>query len=112
MVLTGVGGVALSYFFLKDLDVQNAVVISLFLMFLVALPFMNYISKVQDLLYFSLAEKYEETFATLTLEFLTKYKEKIGIAEEDAKKLEEFLKMSQDQSKNKEEDKKEDDEVK
>ena len=112
MVLAGAGGVALSYFFLKDLDVQNAVVISLFLMFLVALPFMNYISKVQDLLYFTLAEKYEETFATLTLEFLTKYKEKIGIAEEDAKKIEELLKMSQDQSKNKQEDKKEDDEVK
>ena len=112
VVLAGAGGIAISFFFLKELVASEALVISLFLMFLVLLPFMNYISKVHDLLYFSLAEKYEETFATLTLEFLTKYKEKIGIAEEDAKKIEELLNMSKEQSKEIEEEKKEDDEVK
>ena len=112
IVLAGAGGVILSYFFLKEFSVEHTLIISLFLMFIVALPFMNYISKVHDLVYYTLTAKYEETFATLTLEFLTKYKEKIGIAEEDAKKIEELLKMNQEQSNKIEEEKKEDDEVK
>jgi len=106
VVLVGVGGIVISYFFLEEFNVEHTLIISLFLMFLVSLPFLNYLSKVHDLLYFVLANTYEDTFATLTLEFLTKYKERIGIAEEDAKKIEEFLKMQKlENSENKEENK-------
>ena len=107
IVLAGAGGVVGSFFLLAEFGSEQAFIISLFLMFLVTLPFLNYISKLQDMLYISLAKRYEETFATLALEFLSKYKEKIGIAEEEAKKIEELL-NAQKQS-NKEEEKTEED---
>ena len=92
IILAAGGGIVFSFFFLKEFDSMQAVVICLFLMFLVTLPFVNYISVVQDLIYCKYAQIYEDTFAKLTLEFLTKYKDKIGLAEEDAKKIEELLK--------------------
>ena len=91
IVLAGVGGIVLSYFFLKEFNISQAIAISLFLMFIVTLPFMNFISKVQDLIFIHLMSTYEDTFARLTLEMLTKYKDKIGIADEDARKIEEIL---------------------
>ena len=91
IVLAGAGGVVLSFFFLKDFAPEQALVISLFLMFVVSLPFMNYISKVQDMLFFILMPVYEITFATLTMELVNKYKDKIGIKDEDLKKIEQLL---------------------
>ncbi len=91
IVLAGAGGIVLSYFFLKEFNISQSIAISLFMMFIVTLPFMNYISKVQDLVFIHLMNDYEETFARLTLEMISKYKDKIGIAEEDAKKIEELL---------------------
>ena len=102
LVLVGAGGIAGSFFLLKEFSPEHALIISLFLMFVVALPFFNYISKLQHMIFMRLARKYEETFATLTLEFLTKYKEKIGLEEEEAKKLEEILNAQKEA--NKEED--------
>ena len=91
IVLAGSGGIVFSYFFLKQFSIGQAIAISLFFMFVVCLPFMNYISKVQDMIYIYLMDIYEDTFGRLTLEFINKYKDKIGIAEEDAKKIEELL---------------------
>ena len=51
------------------------------------------------MLYERLSKKYEHTFATMTLEFLTKYKERIGIAEEDVKKIEEILNAQREENK-------------
>ena len=93
------GGITLSFFFLKDFTSSQAFVISFFLIFLVSLPFFNYFCTMQDILYEKLTRKYEHLFATLTLEFLTKYKEKIGIAEEDAKKIEEILNAQKEANK-------------
>lgn len=93
------GGITLSFFFLKEFNGAQAFVISLFLIFLASLPFFNYFSKVQDMLYERLSKKYEHTFATMTLEFLTKYKERIGIAEEDVKKIEEILNAQKEENK-------------
>ena len=93
------GGITLSFFFLKEFSGAQAFVISLFLIFLVSLPFFNYFAKVQDMLYEKLSKKYEHTFATMTLEFLTKYKERIGIAEEDVKKIEEILNAQKEENK-------------
>ena len=45
----------------------------------------------QNMLYLSLRHKYEETFVNMTLEFLTKFKDKLGIEEEEAKKIEAIL---------------------
>ena len=91
IVLAGSGGIVFSYFFLKQFSIGQAIAISLFFMFVVCLPFMNYISKVQDMIYIYLMDIYEDTFGRLTLEFINKYKDKIGIADEDAKKIEELL---------------------
>ena len=91
IVLAGAGGIVFSYFFLKEFNTGQAISISLFLMFIVTLPFLNYISKVQDMIYIALMDIYEETFGRLTLEFISKYKDKIGIPDEEAKKIEEIL---------------------
>ena len=99
IVLAGAGGVVLSFFFLKDFTPEQALVISLFLMFVVSLPFMNYISKVQDMLFFILMPVYEVTFATLTMELVNKYKDKIGIKDEDLKKIEELLNIPKEDNK-------------
>ncbi len=99
IVLVASGGIVGSYFLLKDFTPERALVISLFLVFVATLPFLNYMSKLQDMIFFRLARKYEETFATLTLEFLTKYKEKIGLAEEEAKKIEEILNAQKEANK-------------
>ena len=107
LVLAGAGGIVLSFFFLKEFTPEQALVISLFLMFVVTLPFANYISKVQDMLFFILMPVYELTFATLTMDFINKYKDKIGIEEEELKKLEKLLNVPKDETKeNKEEEKK------
>ena len=63
IVLAGAGGIILSYFFLKEFNISQSIAISLFMMFIVTLPFMNYISKVQDLVFIHLMNDYEETFA-------------------------------------------------
>ena len=112
LVLVASGGVVGSFFLLKDFTPERALVICLFLMFVVSLPFMNYVSKLQDMIFFTLGRKYEETFATLTLEFLTKYKEKIGLAEEEAKKIEEILTAQKEANKDQVEEEKKDSEDK
>ena len=91
VILSAAGGIVFSYFFLTDLDPFKAAVIAVFLGFVFLLPLFNYISMVQNMLYLSLRHKYEETFVNMTLEFLTKFKDKLGIEEEEAKKIEAIL---------------------
>ena len=108
VILVGAGGVVLSYFFLKEFNPEQALVISLFLIFVVCLPLMNYISKVQDMLFFILLPVYEITFATLTMDFINKYKDKIGLQEEELKKLEKLLNVPKEENKEKQEEEKKD----
>lgn len=91
VILSAAGGIVFSYFFLTDLDPFKAAVIAVFLGFVFLLPLFNYISMVQNMLYLSLRHKYEETFVNMTLEFLTKFKDKLGLEEEEAKKIEAIL---------------------
>lgn len=98
IVLTLSGGIVLSYFLLKNFDIGQAFVISLFLMFVCITPLLNYISVTQDLMYVALMKDYEQTFVNLTLEFLTKYKDKIGLEEEDANKIKDFLEQAKKES--------------
>ena len=112
LVIAGAGGIVISFFLLKGIDPYQAVTISLFLMLLVLMPFLNHITTMEELMFERLLETYESTFVRVTLEFLTKYKEKLGMQEEDAKKIEELLNMQkkeleEDQSKEDENDKKE-----
>ena len=108
MLIAGAGGIAIGYFFLKERDPMQAVVISLFLMLLVTIPFLNYISTMEDVIFFNFAKQYEETFVTMTLDFLTKFKDKIGIEEDEAKKIQEILEQAKKESEKpiKDEDKK------
>ena len=98
IALTLSGGIVLSYFLLKNFDIGQAFVISLFLMFVCITPLLNYISVTQDLMYVALMKDYEQTFVNLTLEFLTKYKDKIGLEEEDANKIKDFLEQAKKES--------------
>lgn len=107
IVLVAAGGIVASYFLLRDFQPAQAVIIAMFLVFIVLLPLFNYISKLQEMMFVVLLPIYESTFATMTLEFLSKYKDKIGIAEDDVKKIQELL-NSMNQPATKEEDKKED----
>ena len=91
VLLSAAGGLTLSYFFLVDLDPFKAVIISSFIGFVLLIPLFNYISMIQNMLYLALRSKYEETFVNMTLEFLTKFKDKIGLEEEEAKKIEAML---------------------
>ena len=106
VIISAAAGVLIGYFLLSDLDPLKASIISIFIGFVLLIPLFNYISTTQNMLYLALRHKYEETFVNMTLEFLTKYKDKIGIAEEEAKKLEEILqeqKKANEEAKNKEE---------
>ena len=63
------------------------------------------------MLYLALRHKYEETFVNMTLEFLTKFKDKLGLEEEEAKKIEAMLhetKRLTEEDKKKEEEEPED----
>ena len=91
IVLAGAGGIVGSYFLLKDFNPNQAFVISLFLMFVVCLPLFNYMSKLQEMMYFTLLPVYETTFTTIALVMLTKYKDKIGMEEEEFKKIQDIL---------------------
>ena len=57
----------------------------------------------EDILFLNLMKIYEEAFVTMTLEFLSKYKDKIGIEEDEAKQI---LEMFENQKKAIEEEKK------
>ena len=108
LVLAGAGGVVFSYFFLKDFDPLQAVVISLFFMFVLVLPLLNYQSTLEDMIFVHFLDTYEETFVTMTLEFLTKFKDKIGIEEAEAQKIQDMLesqKKAMEESKEKDEKK-------
>ena len=91
VLLASASGVVIGYFLLKDFDPINAVIISMFVGFVILIPFFNYISVAQNMLYLSLRHKYEDTFVNMTLEFLTKFKDKLGLDEEEAKKIESLL---------------------
>ena len=91
VILAMAGGITLSYFVLKEPDPFQAVTISLFIAFVLLLPLFNYISTLQTYIYFGLANKYEDKFVNMTLEFLTKFKDKIGLEESQAKELERIL---------------------
>lgn len=91
VILGAAGGIVIGYFFLTDLDPFKAVIISMFLSFVLVLPLLNYVSVAQNMLYLALRHKYEETFVNMTLEFLTKFKDKLGLEEEEAKKIENLL---------------------
>jgi hypothetical protein len=60
------------------------------------------------MLFVILLPKYESTFATMALEFLTKYKEKIGLEEEEVKKIEDLLNATKIQNEQKDDESKED----
>lgn len=109
LLLAAGGGIVFSYFFLKELNPIQAAVISMFLMFVVSIPFLNYISTLEDYIFFCFAKQYEDTFVSITLEFLTKFKDKIGIEEEEAKKIQEMLEAQKKEfDEPKKEDKKDD----
>ena len=91
VILASSSGILIGFFFLNDLDPIKASIISIFVTFVLLIPLFNYISVMQNMLYLSLRRKYEETFVNMTLEFLTKYKERLGIEEEEAKKIEAIL---------------------
>ena len=97
LLIAGSGGILLGYFFLRNQDVSSVSIISIFLMFLVAIPFMNYIAKLQEYLYFKYQKAYEDTFVKITLEMITKYKDKLEIEEKDLSELEQILKEHQQQ---------------
>ena len=107
LILSAAGGVVIGYFFLTDLDPFKGAILSMFLGFVLLIPLLNYICTIQNMLYIGLRHKYDETFVTMTLEFLTKYKTKLGIEEEEAQKLENILnetKRQNDEDKKKEEE--------
>ena len=105
ILLVPAGGIVGSYFLLKEFQPAQAVIISMFLVFVFLLPFWNYISKLQEMMFVVLLPIYESTFATLTLEFISKYRDKIGIEEEDVKKIEELLNSMNKTNEKKEENK-------
>ena len=98
LILAGAGGIVISFFALKDYNAAEAVVISLALMLLVSIPFLNYLSTMHDLIFFYIAEKFEKTNIQVTLELIDKYKDKIDISEEDAQKIHEVLEQSRKSS--------------
>ena len=91
LILAGAGGILISFFALKNYNSAQAVVVSLALMLIVSIPFFNYLAKMQDLMYFKIGNKFEETNITVTLELINRFKDKINISEEDAKKIQEML---------------------
>lgn len=110
-LIAAAGGIAIGYFALRDLDIGKTIVITIFLVFLSILPLFNYISKAHDVMYLAYAGDYEETFVKMTLEFLNQYKDKLGMKEEDAKKIEDMLNeqkkmLDEKKDKDKKEDKK------
>ena len=107
VIVSSASGIVIGYFFLSDLDPYKAVVISVFIGFVLLIPLFNYISVMQNMLYLVLRHKYEETFVNMTLEFLTKFKDKLGLEEEEANKIEALLnetKRLTEEDKKKEED--------
>ena len=100
VILGAAGGIVFAYFFLAELDPFKAVVIAAFLIFVLTLPLLNYVSVAQNMLYLALRRKYEETFVNMTLEFLTKFKDKLGLEEEEAKKIEALLNETKKASEN------------
>lgn len=91
VIVSGASGIVIGYFLLSDLDPFKAVIISCFVGFVLLIPLLNYISVMQNMLYLALRHKYEDTFVNMTLEFLTKYKEKLGLEEEETRKIEALL---------------------
>lgn len=111
VILAGASGIVIGFFFLSDLDPIKAVIISMFIGFVLLIPLFHYISVMQNMLYLALRHKYEETFVNMTLEFLTKFKDKLGLEEEEAQKIEAMLhetKRLTEEDKKKEEEEPED----
>ncbi len=105
LILAGGGGVVLSFFVLKNIDAYQAAVISIALMFIVSIPLFNYISKMQDIIYISLANDFEKANVRLTLQLFEKYKEKIDISEEDLGKIKDILEQTKKELSNEENNK-------
>lgn len=97
LLIAGSGGILIGYFFLRNQNVSSVSIISIFLMFLVSIPFMNYIAKLQEYIYFKYQKVYEDSFVKITLEMITKYKDKLEIEEKDLSELEKILKEHQQQ---------------
>lgn len=105
IVLAGAGGVCLSFFVLKNIDAFQGAIISLALMFIVSIPLLNYISKMQDIMYLSLSRDFEETNVRLTLQLFERYKERIDISDEDLNKIKEVLEQTKKDLASEEKDK-------
>lgn len=91
LVIGAAGGVSIGYFVLNGLNIGQTVIISLAIMFLLMLPFMNYLSKVFETIYFKFSKQYESTFVEMTLNLITKYRKQVGLSEEQAKEIEDML---------------------
>jgi len=91
VILFGVGGGVFSFFFLKDYDYLSGYIIMLFAIMIVLLFFANYINNVQDAIYIKFMPTFEETYVNMTLEFISKYKDKINVSDEDLQKIQDFL---------------------
>lgn len=109
IILSFVGSYFIEMYAFKNFNPDHFFVLGLAIALIVILPFMNYLMNVYHIIYDGLRPEYENVYVTTTLEFLAKYREKLGINEEEAKKLEEIVK-SQSPQKNKKEEKEKKDE--
>lgn len=105
LILIAFGGAGvLQFFVLKELNVDQALVLGLGISFILLLPLFNYLSEVFHILFARHRQAYEIDFTNFTLELLTKYKTKLGIDEKDANALKEFLNKNIDNKDKKNED--------
>lgn len=98
LLVAGSAGILIGFFFLKNQDVSSTSILSIFLMFIVSIPFMNYIAKLQEYIYLKYQKVYEDTFVKMTLEMIDKYRNKIDIEEKDLSEVERILKEHQRQN--------------
>ena len=95
LLIAGSGGILIGFFFLKNQDISSTSILSIFLMFIVSIPFMNYIAKLQEYIYVKYQRVYEDTFVKMTLEMIDKYRNKLDIEEKDLSEVERILKEHQ-----------------
>lgn len=94
----------LQYFVLTNVDVFETIVMGFGLSFILLMPLLNYLCEVFVIMFVRFTPQYEQTFTNFTIDFLTKYKDKLGINEEQANELKNLVKPNEDKKENKEKD--------
>ena len=96
----------LQFFVIKNTNINQYFVMGLLISLILISPLLNYMVEVYHVMFAKYSASYAASFASVTLELITKFKDKLGVDDKDAETIKKMLEDSKKDKKDKDKKKK------